>query len=70
MVAQRAEVVQQRCPAHSPVIFTATAVDIFTQLVLHEVHHRAQVMNMLTRLGVGVGDIDSNLLMYQRREAK
>ena len=37
---------------------------------LHEVHHRAQVMNMLTRLGVGVGDIDFNLLMYQRRDAQ
>ena len=52
------------------IIVTATAADIFTQLALHEVHHRAQVMNILTRLGVGVGDIDYNLLMYQRREAQ
>jgi uncharacterized damage-inducible protein DinB len=51
-------------------IVTASAVDIITQLALHEVHHRAQVMNMLTRFGAGVGDIDYNLLMYQRRDAE
>ena len=51
-------------------IVTASAVDIITQLALHEVHHRAQVMNMLNRFGVGVGDIDYNLLMYQRRDAE
>ena len=50
-------------------IVTASAGDIATQLILHEMHHRAQVMNMLTRLGAGVGDIDYNLMMYQRREA-
>jgi len=47
----------------------ASAGDIATQLILHEMHHRAQVMNMLTRLGASVGDIDFNLMMYQRREA-
>jgi uncharacterized damage-inducible protein DinB len=52
------------------VIVTASAADIFTQLALHEVHHRAQAMHILTRLGVGVGDIDYNLLMYQRREVE
>ena len=51
-------------------IVTASASDIVTQLALHEVHHRAQVMNILTRLGAGVGDTDYNLLMYQRRDAK
>jgi uncharacterized damage-inducible protein DinB len=34
-----------------PEIITASRGDIFTQLVLHEVHHRAQVMNMLRQLG-------------------
>ena len=52
-----------------PVIVTASAGDIATQLVLHEMHHRAQVMNILSRLGLGVGDIDYNLLMYDRRDA-
>jgi uncharacterized damage-inducible protein DinB len=51
-------------------IVTASAGDIATQLILHEMHHRAQVMNMLTRFGAGVGDIDYNLMMYRRREAE
>ncbi len=50
-----------------PRIITASAADIFTQLVLHEVHHRAQVLNMLRQLGVKVEDVDFNALMYRRR---
>lgn len=41
-----------------------TLADIFTQLVLHEVHHRAQAMNMLRRLGVAAEDVDYNELAY------
>jgi uncharacterized damage-inducible protein DinB len=52
-----------------PAIVTASAADIFTQLVLHEVHHRAQVMNMLRHLGVGTEDVDFNAMMYRRRES-
>lgn len=54
-----------------PEIVTASAADIFTQLVLHEVHHRAQAINMLRQLGVKVGDvdIDFNAMMYKRRAA-
>lgn len=52
-----------------PIIITATPDDIYTQLVLHEVHHRAQVMNMLRQLGVPAQDVDFNTLMYQRRSA-
>ncbi|MCZ6653336.1 MAG: DinB family protein [Planctomycetota bacterium] len=43
-----------------PEIVAASAADIFTQLVLHEVHHRAQAMNMLRHLGVAVEDLDFN----------
>ena len=50
-------------------LVTASAADIFTQLVLHEVHHRAQAMNMLRHLGVKAEDIDFNTLMYRRRPA-
>ena len=50
-----------------PAIVTASAADIFTQLVLHEVHHRAQVMNMVQGLGVTLDDLDFNALMYKRR---
>lgn len=48
------------------VMITATPADIFTQLALHEVHHRAQAMNMLRQLGVKAEDIDFNTLMYTR----
>jgi uncharacterized damage-inducible protein DinB len=50
---------------------TATAGDFFTQLALHEVHHRAQIMAMLRELGPPtrpVQDIDYNDLMYERQE--
>ncbi|MDX2115196.1 MAG: DinB family protein [Planctomycetota bacterium] len=47
-------------------IIRATRGDIATQLVLHEVHHRAQVMNMLRQLGVTLEDIDFNAFMYGR----
>jgi uncharacterized damage-inducible protein DinB len=48
----------------------ASPADIFTQLALHEVHHRAQALNILRRLGVTFAeDLDYNALMYKRREA-
>ncbi len=47
-------------------IVTASAADLFTQLVLHEVHHRAQVMNMLRRLSVPVEDLDFNTFFKRR----
>lgn len=42
---------------------TTTPADLTTQIVLHEVHHRAQVLNILRQLGVGTTDIDFNALM-------
>lgn len=50
-------------------IINATRGDICTQLLLHEVHHRAQAMNMLRHLGRVVEDLDYNALMYRRRPA-
>ena len=51
-------------------IVTASAADLFTQLALHEVHHRAQALNMLRQLGVPIADdIDFNMMMYARRDA-
>ena len=51
-------------------LITTSAADIFTQLALHEVHHRAQAINMLRHLGVPTGetDIDFNALMYTRTD--
>lgn len=51
---------------------TATAGDFFTQLALHEVHHRAQLMAMLRELGDAVPplqDLDYNEMMFERQEA-
>lgn len=47
----------------------ATAGDFFTQLALHEVHHRAQVMAMLREFGTPLEDLDYNALMFKRRAA-
>ena len=49
------------------IIVTASAADIATQLILHEVHHRAQAMNILRQLGIPAQDLDFNALMYKRR---
>ena len=40
------------------VTLRATARDVATQLLLHEVHHRAQAMAMLRHLGVPAQDVD------------
>jgi uncharacterized damage-inducible protein DinB len=49
---------------------TCTAGDLVTQLALHEVHHRAQLMAMLRELGAPpLEDLDYNALMYERVEA-
>ncbi len=54
-----------------PVIVTCSAMDLFTQLALHEVHHRSQVLNMLRQLGITIagGDLDFNAMMMPRRPA-
>lgn len=49
-------------------VSTATPADQFTQLFQHEVHHRAQAVNMLKHLGHTLGDLDFNHLMFARRK--
>lgn len=51
-------------------IVTCTASDLFTQLAIHEVHHRSQALNMLRHLGVELEDLDFNAMMYDRRAAE
>lgn len=48
---------------------TATKADIISQLVLHEIHHRAQAINILRQLGVKTEDIDYNLMTYTITDA-
>lgn len=40
------------------VLLTATKADIATQILLHEVHHRAQAMAMLRQLGADAQNLD------------
>ncbi len=51
-----------------------TPNDLFTQLALHEVHHRAQIMVMLKQLGRPPGqpleDLDYNAMMFERVPAE
>ncbi len=43
--------------------------DVATQLALHEMHHRAQALNVLRHLGVTFkDDLDFNSMMYDRVE--
>lgn len=60
---------EYRSTRNDQTIITASVADLFTQLALHEVHHRAQAMNMLRHLGITTEDIDFNALMYKRRDA-
>lgn len=48
---------------------TATPTDIASQIILHEVHHRAQALNILRHLGVHTDDIDYNMFMYSITDA-
>jgi len=50
------------------VIVRATAGGIATQLLLHEVHHRAQVMAMLRQLGIPAQNLDYSILKFERVE--
>lgn len=52
-----------------PVIVAASAHGLFTQLCFHEVHHRAQALNMLRHLDVPAEELDYNTLMFPRRDA-
>ncbi len=46
---------------------TTSNGDFFAQLLVHEVHHRAQAMNMLTQLGRPTQDLDFSGLMFERK---
>jgi uncharacterized damage-inducible protein DinB len=51
------------------VSLTATKADIATQLLLHDVHHRAQAMAILRQLGVPAQDLDY-IGFVQRRSVR
>lgn len=45
-----------------------TAGGIASQLICHEVHHRAQVMAMLRQLGIDAKNLDYSFLMFEFEE--
>jgi uncharacterized damage-inducible protein DinB len=45
-----------------------TAGGLATQMICHEVHHRAQVMAMLRQFGIAAENLDYTALMVQRTE--
>jgi uncharacterized damage-inducible protein DinB len=45
-----------------------TAGGIATQIVVHEVHHRAQVMAMLRQFGIPAQNLDYSVLKFERTE--
>jgi uncharacterized damage-inducible protein DinB len=55
-------------PPGKTILMTATRADVVTQMVLHEVHHRAQAMAMLRQLGVPAQNLDYSVFMYRQRE--
>jgi uncharacterized damage-inducible protein DinB len=50
------------------VISTASKADIATQMLMHEVHHRAQAMAMLRQLGVEAQNLDYISFAARREE--
>lgn len=68
--SRRIEWISRRNEAGKRYHVTTTAADMATQLMLHEVHHRAQALAMLRQMGDGapiVEDIDFNSMMYTLR---
>ncbi|MDR7417722.1 MAG: DinB family protein [Armatimonadota bacterium] len=56
-------------PPNAPAVrIRAPKSGIASQLVFHEVHHRAQVMSMLRQLGVAAQNLDYSALMFERRQ--
>ncbi len=50
------------------IVSTATKADVATQLLMHEVHHRAQAMAMLRQLGVPAQNLDYMAFAAKREE--
>ncbi len=55
-------------PGTPAVRITTTRAGVAAQLVVHEVHHRSQVMSMLRQLGVAAQNLDYSALMFAREQ--
>ena len=54
--------------AERPTLMRSTAGGIATQMLVHEVHHRAQVMAMLRQFGIPAQNLDYSVLKFERTE--
>ena len=61
-------VVQWRTVTKPQLDIRATAGGVATQMMGHEIHHRAQAMAMLRQLGVAAQNLDYSILIFQRTE--
>jgi uncharacterized damage-inducible protein DinB len=50
-------------------IVSASKGDLATQMLMHEVHHRAQAMAMLRQLGVAAQNLDYGAFAFKERDA-
>jgi uncharacterized damage-inducible protein DinB len=57
-----------RPPNRPAVRISATAGGLATQMICHEVHHRAQVMAMLRQFGIAAENLDYTAFMVTRTE--
>lgn len=48
-----------------PMVLRTTAGGLAAELILHEVHHRAQVMAMLRQLGIPAQNLDYSFLKFE-----
>ncbi len=56
-------------PPNAPAVrIRTTRQGVASQLVFHEVHHRAQVMSMLRQLGIAAQNLDYSALMFDRQQ--
>ncbi|MCG3138232.1 MAG: hypothetical protein HJJLKODD_02093 [Phycisphaerae bacterium] len=46
-------------------LFQTTPKDMVMQMIIHSIHHRAQIVNMLRRLGVGLVELDYMMRVRQ-----
>ena len=56
-------------PPNAPAVrIRATKAGIASQLVVHEVHHRAKIMSMLRQCGIAAQNLDYSALMFERQQ--
>jgi uncharacterized damage-inducible protein DinB len=64
-----APVEYRMAPPNAPVVrIRTTRAGVASQMILHEVHHRSQVMSMLRQHGIAAQNLDFSALMFDRQQ--